>query len=196
MARVVLNAGEVVLAPRIVDGAAVPTTLALWAAPSQCRRYVRLSVVEAQQAPHRSLSRDLVEILVPRPAVERAARRMVSVLHHLHHGTEGGTTVRLRRSGTFVSVWNVDVLRAGTLLLSWPVPQKSVDDLDRLDLRLQQHTSTPGSSSQMSALREHLGEISADLTRERQVDDVIRQNVHAPIDEVLGILEARDLLAP
>lgn len=196
MSRIVLLPAEGVVPPRAVDGAAVPTTLSVWAASSQCHRHVQLSIVELQEAPHRRLSRSLVEIVVPRAQVERTARRIVSVLHHLHHSLESGTALRLRKSGTFTAVWNVDVLRSGALLTSWPVSQKSIETLDRLDLETQKHLQAPGRSPQMAALSEHLDEIARDLTRERRVEDVIRQNVEMPIEELLRVLEARDLLVP
>lgn len=196
MSRVVLLAAEVVIAPRPVSAASVPTTLSVWAAPCQHHQHVQFSIVEEQHAAHRDLARNLTQFTAPRPLIERAARRIVSVTHHLHLAMEQGAAVRLRKAGTFRSVWHVDLLGNGSTLCSWPVEQQTVDHLDHLDLTLQRQSERPEQASTLAALGNHMREIDSELHRQHQVDELIYQNVEMPTADLLKILEDRGLLDP
>lgn len=128
--------------------------------------------------------------------VERAARRIVSVMHHLELALEHGATIRLRKVGTFRSAWNVDLLRSGAVVCSWPVKARTVDQLDLIDADLQRHIDDVPATQGLAALSGHMREIDTELQREHQVDKAIREHLDVPIEDLLALLDARGLLDP
>jgi hypothetical protein len=194
MPRVALLPAEVVIEPRFVSTASVPTTLSVWVAPCVHHQHVQFSVREEQHAAHRRLARNLIQILAARPLVERAARRLVSVTHHLHVSMEQGAVVRLRKAGTFRSTWHVDLLRNATALCSWPVEARTVEELDGLDLILQRHNRPTERSSEFAALGNHMRDIAEDLHRQHHIDELIRRNLELPTADLLKLLDERGLL--
>lgn len=189
-----LGAAEIVIAPRPVSTASVPTTLSVWAAACQGGERVQFSLVEEQRAAHRDLARNVVQITCPHPLIERVARRVVSVTHHLHLGLERGASLRFRKAGTFRSAWHVDLLQGGTGLCSWPVEQRTVDDLDALDLALDRLVGRGDPGSILTALGEHMRDVDSDLNRQQLVDELIRQNLEMSTADLLKLLEDRGLL--